>query len=27
MAIGFLLLVLVFKLQGGYKQVHIDDKH
>lgn len=27
MAIGFLLLVLVFKLQGGYKQIHIDDKH
>ncbi len=27
MAIGFLLLVLVFKLQGGYKQVHIDEKH
>lgn len=24
MAIGFLLLVLIFKLQGGYKQVHID---
>lgn len=27
LAIGFLLLLIVFKLQGGYKQVHIDDKH
>jgi MFS family permease len=24
MAIGFLLLIIVFKLQGGYQQVHID---
>ena len=24
LAIGFLFLILVFKLQGGYKQVHID---
>lgn len=24
MAIGFLLLILIFRLQGGYKQVHID---
>jgi len=27
MAIGFLILIVVFAMQGGYKQVHIDDKH
>jgi MFS family permease len=26
MAIGFLLLVLVFKLQGGYQQVHLEEQ-
>ncbi len=26
MAIGFLLLVLVFKLQGGYTQVHLEEQ-
>jgi hypothetical protein len=26
MAIGFLLLVLVFKLKGGYKQVHLEEE-
>jgi MFS family permease len=27
MAIGFLLLVIIFKMQGGYKQVHIGGGH
>jgi MFS family permease len=26
MAVGFLLLVIIFKLQGGYKQVHLDEE-
>jgi hypothetical protein len=27
MALGFLLMILYFKMIGGYKQVHIDERH
>jgi hypothetical protein len=27
MALGYLFLILVFKLKGGYQQVHIDQEH
>ena len=26
LAVGFLILLVVFMMKGGYKQVHLDDK-